>query len=339
MTSGAEYRVTEGQDFVLTPSTIGAKAQSYYGSSRVRPAEISDSVVFVQEKGQKIRDLQFSIENARYSGNVLSIRSEHLFKGKTVVQMAYAEDPYGILWCIMSDGTLLGLTYLKENQIWAWHRHETDGTFESVATIREGDRDAVYLVIKRNVDGSDVRYVERMEPRYTDAAENAFFVDSGITYSGVATTTITGLTHLEGKTVKVLAAGNVVNDLTVSGGQITLPRAATPVHVGLGYNCDLKTLGIDDPETTLQGRKKNVSEVVLSVLESRGAWIGPDENNLVEVKPRFDSDGYDAIALKTFEERVNIEPDWTDGGQVLIRQPDPLPLTILAVTPEFDIGG
>lgn len=339
LTAGAEFRVTEGQDFILTPSTIGAKVQSYYGASWVRPTTVGNTVIYVQEKGGRIRNLDYSVDDGKYTGNDLSVMSEHLFKDRTVVEMAYAAEPYGILWCVMSDGTLIGMTYQKEHQVWGWHRHETDGEFESVAVIREGNRDAVYFVIKRVIDGNTVRYVERMEPRYDDVAENAFFVDSGLTYSGTATTAISGLDHLEGETVVAVADGNVVENLTVTSGAITLPTAASLVQIGLPYVSEAKTLILDNTETTLQGRKKNVASVSMRILNSRGGWVGPTTDDMIEIKPRFDSDGYDPIALKSYEQGVAITADWNDNGQIVVQQPDPLPMAITAITPEFDIGG
>lgn len=339
LTSGAEYRVTEGQDFVLTPSTIGARAQSYNGTSWVRPATVNDSIIFVQEKGSRMRDLNYSVESGKYTGNDLSVMSEHLFQGRTVVEMAYAPEPFGILWCVMSDGALCGMTYQKEHQVWGWHRHETDGFFESVAVIREGNRDAVYFIVRRTIGGVTKRYVERLEERITTSAADAYFVDCGLSYSGAAATVISGLSHLEGKTVVALADGIVVENLVVASGQITLPRAASTVHVGLPYTCRAKTMEIDDTGTTLQGRKKNISEVAVRFLNSRGGWVGPDEDHMIEIKPRFDSDGYNAITLKSFEQRVTINADWNDYGQIVIEQRAPLPMTITAITPEFDIGG
>lgn len=339
LTAGAEYRVTEGQDFVLTPTTIGAKAQSYYGASWVRPATVGNSVVYVQEKGNRLRSLDFDISEARYKGNDLSVMSEHLFRNRSVVEMDYSAEPYGILWCVMSDGTLLGLTFQKEHEVWGWHRHDTDGEFESVAVVREGDRDAVYFIVKRVIDGDVVRYVERLESRIdTDAAE-AFFVDCGLSYDGEPTTTLVGLEHLEGEVVVALADGMVVPDLEVLDGTVTLAVPARRVHVGLPYVSEIQTLVLDDAQTTLQGRKKNVAELILRVLSSRGGWAGPALDRMLEIKPRYDSDGYDPIELKTFEQRISVTPDWNDEGQIIIQQRDPLPLAITAITPEFDIGG
>ncbi len=339
LTADTEQRVTDGSNFVLTPSTIGAKPQSYNGASKVRPAIVDDDILFVQEKGNQVRNLGYSTAAAKYTGNDLSIMAEHLFKNKTVVDIAYSEHPYGVLWCVMNDGILLGLTYQPTHKIWAWHQHSTDGLYESVAVISEGNRDATYFVIKRTIDGNTVRYVERLEPRYTDSAENAFFVDSGLSYDGSPTTAISGLGHLEGETVIVLADGNVIRDLVVSSGAITLPNAASVVHVGLSYISDIETLGIDSNQQSTQGRKKNVSQIAIRFQDSRGGWAGPDENNLLEIKPRHDSDSYDTVSLKTNERKINIEPGWNDDGQILIRQIDPLPMSILSLTPEFDIGG
>jgi len=339
LTSGNAYRITEGQDFVLTPSTIGAKPQAYTGASKVRPAIINDSILFASEKSGKIFDLNYAIESARYSGNDVSIMAEHLFEGRSIVDMDYSKDPFGVLWCVMDDGALIGLTYQKEHKVWAWHRHDTDGQYESVASIAEDGRDATYFVVKRTINGSDVRYIERLEKRYNDVSENSFYVDSGLSYNGSPVTVLTGLDHLEGETVITLADGNVVRDLTVSSGSITLPRAASIVHVGLQYLSDIVTLGIDSAEQSTQGRKKSIAEVAIRFQKSRGGWVGPDTDNLIEIKPRFDSDSYNTIALKTNERRITISPDWNDDGKVAIRQLDPLPMSILTITPEFDIGG
>lgn len=339
LTSGAIHKVTEGRDFVLTPSTIGAKPQSYIGASDVRPAVVSDSILFVQDKGSRIRDLNYGIDEAKYTGNDLSIMAEHLFTNRTVVDMAYAVEPCGILWCVMSDGKLIALTYQKEHKVWAWHRHETDGFFESVCVISEDERDDTYFVVRRLIDGVWKRYVEKLADRVVTDAKQSIFLDSCVTYNGAATTTIPGLNHLEGREVTVLSDGNVVRGLTVTSGTITLPRAASIVHIGIPYTCEIETLGIDSNDQPTLGRKKNVAEVAIQVLQSRGGWVGPNLDNMIEIKPRFDSDGYNTIALKTFEQRVNITPDWNDDGSVIVQQRDPLPMTILAVTPEFDIGG
>lgn len=345
LTSGAEWRVTEGQDEVLTPSTVGTRIQSYNGASWVPPEVIGDTVVYVQEKGARIRDIKYEFVDDKYSGNDLSIMAEHLFEGCDIIEMAYAAEPYGILWAVRSDGVLLGMTYQREHQVWAWHQHTTDGEFESVAVISEDGRDATYATVKRIINGSVKRYVERLEPRFTSSAEDVFCVDSGLSYDGTATDTFSGLGHLEGKSVVAVADGNVVSNLTVSGGQVTLPRAASKVHIGLPYTPAVELLDIDVSSMveTLKGREVSVSSVILEVEKSRGGWVGPKTDDgstgtMVEIKPRFDADGYGSISLKTFKQEVTIEPQWSKGGGIRIEQRAPMPLAILSVIPEIDVS-
>jgi hypothetical protein len=348
LTSGGEWKTSEGQEQVLTPATPGAKQQSYNGSSWVPPVVVNSTALYLQEKGARIRDLGYEFSSDKYTGNDLSLMSEHLFEGFEITSMAYSAEPYSILWCVRDDGVLLGLTYQREHQVWGWHQHITDGLFESVATVAEGNRDAVYVIVKRTIDGGTKRYVERMDPREQTNAEDCFYVDSGLTYDDVPATVITGLAHLEGEAVAVLADGNEVIDLTVASGSITIPRAASKVHVGLAYLPAIELLDIDVTSSvdTLKSKSLSVSKVFIEVEKSRGGFIGAKPSAdilgtpiLREIKPRFQSDEYDSIALKTFIQEVIIDPQWSKGGGVRIEQRSPLPLAILSVIPSVDKGG
>lgn len=346
LTSGGEWIMTEGQDRVLTPSTIGVRIQSYNGCSIVPPVVINSTALFLQEKGARLRDLGYEFSSDKYTGNDLSLMSEHLFEDKQVTAMAYAAEPYSIVWCVRDDGVMLGLTYQREHQVWGWHQHSTQGQFESVASVTEGERDAIYVIVKRNVNGSDVRYVERLEHRESINAEDCFYVDSGLSYIGAPATVISGLDHLEGETVTILTDGYTVPDQVVASGAITLERAASKVHVGLSYTPVIETLDIDTPSPgqTVKAQSVSVSKVTIEVEGSRGGFVGPRQDNgsappMSEIKPRFDSDNYDPIALKTYKSDVFIEPQWSKGGGVRIEQRAPLPMSILSVIPQIDIGG
>ena len=344
LTSGGEWRVTEGQDEVLTPATAAVRIQSYNGASWVTPAVINDTIVYVQEKGARIRDLRYAVSSDENVSNDLSIMAEHLFEGHEILEMTYSAEPYGILWLVRDDGVLLGMTYQREHQVWAWHQHVTDGEFESVASISENGRDATYVIVKRTINGSDVRYVERFEPRVSSAAEDVFCVDSGLSYSGAATNTLSGLSHLEGETVVAVADGNVIKDLTVSSGSVSLPYEASKVVIGIPYTPAIELLDIDssDSQNTLRAKPVTVSEITLEVEDSRGGFIGAvggSSDDMVEIKSRSDSDGYDAISLTTSELRQSIMPEWGSGGGVRIEQRDPMPLAILSVIPHVSVGG
>jgi hypothetical protein len=345
LTSGGEWKATEGQDQVLTPATMGVKPQSFNGASFVPPVIINDTAIYVQEKGSRIRNLGYEFSADKFKSSDLSLMSEHLVEGHQIEEMAFAAEPYGILWCVRDDGKLLGFTYQREHQVLGWHQHDLGGVVESVTVISEDNRDALYMIVKRTVDGSEVRYIERMEIRDVSSAANAFCVDSGLSYNGAPATVISGLGHLEGEEVAVLADGNEVTGFTVSSGSITLPREASIVHVGLAYTPVIELLDIDTPgATSLKGREVSVSRVVIEVESSRGGFVGPKLDSggtgqMLEIKPRFESDGYDTIALKTFKQEVSIDPQWTKGGGIRIEQRSPLPLAILSVIPTVDIGG
>lgn len=349
LTSGGEWKVNEGQDKVLTPSTAGVKNQSYNGSSWVKPIIVNDTILYLQEKGSRIRDLNGGDFGEKYTGNDLSIMSEHLFEGHQITEMTYADEPYGVAWCVRDDGVLLGLTYLREHQVWGWHRHTTDGEFESIITISEDGRDALYAIVKRTINGATVRYVERLEKRESTNAEDAFCIDSGLSYDGVPATSFTGADHLEGEAVAVLADGYVVEGKTITGGGFTLDRAASKVHFGLPYTPVIELLDIDTASTvqTVKAQSVSVSVVTIEVEKSRGGFVGPrkDDNgnaqviNYQEIKPRFESDNYDIVSLKTHKQEVSIDPQWSKGGGVRIEQRSPLPLAILSVIPRVDVGG
>lgn len=346
LTSGGEWILTEGSDRVLTPSTAGVRIQSYNGSSKIPPVVINSTALYIQEKGSKLRDLGYEFSSDKYTGNDLSLMSEHLFEGKQLTAMAYAAEPYSIVWCVRNDGVLLGLTYQREHQVWGWHQHDTQGTFEDITTITEGERDAPYVIVKRNVNGLDVRYVERMEPRESINAVDCFYVDSGLTYDGAPATVISGLSHLENETVSILSDGYTVEDQLVVGGAITLQRAASKVHVGLGYVPTIETLDIDiaAPTQTAKSNSVSVAKVTIEVEGTRGGFVGPKKDNgtsptMLEIKPRFDSDAYGSIALKSYKAEIFVEPQWSKGGGIRVEQRAPLPLAILSIIPQVDVGG
>jgi len=436
LTAGGVWRITEGQDLVLTPSTVGARRSSAHGASWVTPAIVGDSIVYVQSKGARLRDVSYEFAADKYQGGDLSVTAEHMFESNEILDMTYSEEPYSILWVVRDDGQLIGLTYLKAHEVFAWHRHVTDGLFESVTTISENGRDATYAIVNRTIGGLTKRYVERIEPRLFLTAEESFCVDSGLSYdgrnAGATTMTVTtatdylpgsaltvtasaaafligdvgnvveltdatdgrkyrititgytsptvvtgevnfalpvplqatatlvwslakdlmsGLAHIEGKTAAVLADGNEVQGLVVTGGAITLPTPASVVHIGLPYTCTLDTLDIDmtKEKETLKGKEVSVSRVFVEVDQSRGGWVGPiadpessddtTESDMLEIKPRFVADGYDAVRLKTHKQEVTINPEWNLGGGIRVQQRSPLPLTVLSIIPEISVGG
>lgn len=191
LTGSAEWRVSSVNSDAITPSSISVRPQSYIGASNVQPVIINNSLVYGAARGGHVRELGYSWQSSGFVTGDLSIRAAHLFDNLSIVDMTFSKAPLPIIWFVSSNGNLLGLTYIPEQQIGAWHHHDTDGTFESVTCVAEGNEDVVYVVVKRLINGSYVRYIERMETRQVSAIQNCFFVDSGATYNGTNTTATT----------------------------------------------------------------------------------------------------------------------------------------------------
>lgn len=344
LTAGGEFRIFADGAPAITPTSLSIKPLGYSGASNVQPALTSRSILYVQAQGSRVRELVYAAgpdaQPAQTSD--ISIMAPHLFNGYTITDVAYCRAPVPMMWCVRSDGTLLGMTYVPEQQVYGWHQHTTDGTFESVAVVGEGSEDVLYAVVRRTVNGRTVRYVERLQSRLFVAQADAFCVDSGLTYQGAPATTISGLRHLEGRTVQVLADGAVHPTRTVTGGSITLDAPASIVHVGLGYNSDLQTLPLAFEGAAAGGQflRKNVNAVALRVTQSSLVKAGPAFNKLSEYPDREVTDNYDnPPALRTAELRMAIGPSWNSDGGVCVRRDQPVPLTVLSMALEVASGG
>lgn len=340
LTSAAEWLVSSINSDAITPTTVNVRPQSYIGANNVQPVVINNTMLYCAARGGHARELAYSDNAKGFVTGDLCLRSAHLFDSLSLMDMAYQKAPQPVAWFVSSNGKLLGFTYVPEQQVGAWHRHDTDGVFESCCTVAEGNEDRLYCVIRRTIDGNQVRYIERMASRKFTDPEDAFFVDCGITYDGAPATNISGLGHLEGKTVSILADGAPVAQQVVTSGAIALDIAASVVQIGLPITADLQTLPMAAQIDAAfgQGREKNVNKVWLRVYESSGIFAGPALDRLKEYKQRTGEPYDSAPALKTEELQIVVSPKWGDGGQVYIRQQDPLPLTIVSMSIEVALG-
>ncbi|HEX7386244.1 MAG TPA: hypothetical protein VF285_03075 [Castellaniella sp.] len=341
LTSSAEWAIVPINSDAITPDTTSVRPQSYVGASNVQPVIVNNTLLYSAARGGHARELAYNWQASGFVTGDLSLRAPHLFDTYRIVDMAYAKAPIPLVWMVSTSGDLLGLTYVPEQQVGAWHRHDTDGAFESCAVVAENEEDVLYCIIRRSVNGQEVRYVERMASRYITSPDNAFFVDSGMTYAGAPAKTISGLDHLEGKEVSILADGGVHPRQVVTDGSIHLEHEASVVQVGLPITAELATLPIAMQIDSAfgQGRPKNINQVWLRVFQSSGIFVGPSLDRLTEAKQRTDEPYGSAPALKTEEIAIRTTPSWSDGGQVYVRQSDPLPLTVVALTVEVALGG
>lgn len=341
LTTGGEFRVGSG-DGPITPGTVSIKPQGYSGASNVQPVVTSGSILYVQAQGSRVRELGYNWESNSYRTLDVSIMAPHRFNGHTIRQIAYSRAPDQIMWAVRDDGLLLGLTYVPDQQVFGWHAHDTDGFVESVCTIAEDNEDALYVVVRREVAGRSVRYVERLRSRVFVDQEDAFFVDSGLSYSGTPVTTLSGLWHLEGRTVDILADGAVHPRKVVTGGAVSLDYAASVIHVGLPYTSDLRTLPlvIEGSPAAGQGTIKNISRAHIRVTQSSIVQAGPSFDRLREYPARSVSDPYGSPpALQDGELSISVDPSWNNDAALCVRQDGPLPLTVLSMTLEIQTGG
>lgn len=199
LTDSGEFSIRGDASGVITPADINTQPHGYSGSSPLAPLLIGSTALFVQARGSIVRDLFFDFSSDGYVGKDLTIFSSHLIDDFDIVDWAYQQIPHSIVWAVRDDGTMIGLTYVREHDLWGWHRHDTDGVIENVATVPEGGEDALYMVVKRTINGSDVRYVERMHTRLLVDIVDSVFVDCSLTYDGTnssaTTMTLSGGTN------------------------------------------------------------------------------------------------------------------------------------------------
>lgn len=337
MTSSAEFTLSGGTGTTaVTPTNLNVLRETTFGSGDVRPLRAGASTIMIQKGGEKVKEVTFSLDTDGLVGRDLTVLGEHLARGG-VTDMVWQQEPELILWFVRGDGTLIGLSYDPANNTIGWHQHPLGGSgvVESITAIPSGTEDQVYLSVKRTIDGSTVRHIVYMKSIYFNQdVGDAFYVDSGITYDGAATTTITGLDHLEGESVQILADGSTHPDKTVSSGSITLDRQASKVHVGLSYNSLVETLrleaGADDG--IAQGKIKRIHGITARFLDTVGAELGPDVNNLDRLPFRDSSMSMDtAVPLFNGDKEIFFPSGYENDAQVVIRQSQPLPMTIVAI--------
>jgi hypothetical protein len=351
MTSGAEWRCWPGPSSnALTPGACFTLPQTAHGSSHVPPVQAGNDVLFIKEKGSRVVALRFDAIQDQYQSFDMSILASHLLYDSSgahrIVEWAFAAEPHQVIWGARDDGVLLGFTYMREHDVYAWHRHVTDGRVESVATVTEADgfggyEDAVWLIVNRTVNGQTRRYLERMVSRTFPTIADAWFVDCGLVYDGGPVSEVSGLDHLEGKTVAILGDGSVVPSQVVTGGAVPLDSAYSKVIVGLPYTADLETLNLElatQTGPTAQGQMKKIGQVTVRVKEARGLSVGLNQGALAEVKQRSQETLGTALQPFSGDWQISVPSEWNRDGRIFVRQSYPLPATVLDLIPEVNVG-
>lgn len=319
------------------------------GASSIEPLSVGGATLYVGQGSRKIRELVLGDQN-RYIAPELTILAEHMVKSGAK-DWAFAEKPDPTIWAVMGDGLLTAITYDREQKQLGFARHDLGGIVENVAVIPgvEAGYDDVYVVVRRTINGATKRYLEVLERPFDsdlDGIEDGFFVDCGLSYSGTAITTVTGLGHLEGRSVVALADGGVVRGLTVSGGSITLPYAASNIHVGLPFTSRAVTLPYAGPgqDGTLFGRRRNIIAAYIDVLSTGALKVGSAGSDrwtpelIEQILKSGDGLFGNPIDLQTGFVRCDYESSWAEGnGQIVMETDAPLPALIRSL--ELQVEG
>lgn len=344
-TGSGEYGIGTG-DGVL--NAVEPRQQRYggNGTTGVRPLIVGDSILFVDRSGRMVRDLRYSFESDGYAGNDLTVFVPHFFLGRQIVDWCYSHSPYGIIWVVLSDGSVCSLTYKREQEVWAWTEHDFGGFVESICAVRESSYDAVYLIVRRNINGTQKRYVERMDNRLIEGNDpmDVCFLDCAVTQvngPGSGTNTVSGLGHLNGMTITVIADGDVYENIPVSGGNAILPVGFTIAHAGLPYVSEGETLPIAvelKGTGNSRGLPTKATEVMVQMEKTRGIEVRTTDATSGTQMVQTIADLSDEIPLFTGLWRFDLPPDWNSSGTIRIIQKWPLPMNVLAVSPRWSIG-
>lgn len=344
-TAGGEHICRELTDSeAFGPANVTIVKSSEYGSKGLQPLRVGESLLFVQRSGRKLREITYDALQDGYKTTDLSILASHLVpKGKSIVSMTYQKEPHSIVWAARSDGLLLGFTFNREQDVTGWHRHVLGGSgiVECVEAVPSpnNDRDDLWMIVRRTIDGATQRYVEYMEAEFEsgDTQADAFYVDSGLTYDSTPATTISGLDHLEGETVDVLADGASHPQRTVASGAITLQRSASVVQVGLPCPAKLATVRMNAgaADGTAQGKTKRINRVVVRLLDTLGGEMGPAEDETDEILFRSSGDAMNsAPPVFTGDKDIVWRGGYEKDAIIWYVNEQPLPATVVAIMPQ-----
>lgn len=331
------------------PDNVRSVPQTSYGSRKLRPLEVGESVLFVERAGRRIRDAKYSFEIDKYKAEDVTVLAEHLFRKHGVVDWAYQQQQDSVVWCVLADGSVAAMTFNRERGVIAWAPQPfggPDAFVEAVECIpsRDNSTDDPWFIVRRTVNGQVQRTVEYMtDYRLVDKGRGeAFHVDCGTTYRGAATTVITGLSHMEGQEVDICVNGATHPPRTVTGGSVTLNWPGTLVHVGYRFTSRFQSmrLEVQGGGGTSQGAKKGLSEVLLRVHNTAGGRYGGRAEQLDPIPniPTALPPGTPAPLVSQ-----DLEVTWNNGfepnGYIFFEISEPQPATLVAIVAEAQING
>ena len=326
LTSSTEFSIAGPNNNAISGiSSNIIKDHTSHGSNQVRPVKIGREVIYIQRDGRRVRAISYSVTEDANKAPDITVMAEHITKEGSITDLTFAQNPDYVAWAVRADGYLLSLTLDRDYEVMAWARHNTDGFFESVGSVKgTSASDDVYFIVKRTINGVTKRFVETFD--YED--EDTAYMDCAAYYAGASTSTITGLNYLEGKTVAVIADGNVHPDCVVTGGVITLQYPVTKALVGLGFTTTVELLNPEfgDVNSSTQGRRVSINEVILRFKDTINAKL-----NGKVIPFRTTSINFDTPLPPFTGDKKAREVGWKDTENLVITSDTATPFTLLGV--------
>lgn len=356
-TYGGEFSLQGGIEKPITPTNVRIRPESAHGSKGVRPVTVGKESIFVQRSGRKARAMGYQYNVDGYVAPDVTVMAEHITDGG-ITMLAYQQEPDLLMFAVRGDGAMLTCTLDRDQSVIGWAKHYTEGAFESVAAIPNGDRDEVWVIVRRTVNGATVRYLEIFDETFAPILPGAAYtgfppapvaavygctVDCGKSFDNASGQTVFNVPHLIGKMVDIVADGSVMAQQVVGGsGNVTLTRASHRTLIGLHFRTEI---GLLTPEVgsgtgTAQGNSMRTSEITLRFLNTIGARVLDGEGHEQEVPfRRFGADVLDR-APALFTGNVRIETLGWDRGrsELTIVQEQPLPMHLLSAMRKFTVN-
>lgn len=327
LTTGNEW-IIEGAS-VITPAKINPRPQTMRGSNTCHPQHIGNRIVHVQRSGKTVRDLGYQYDADNYNGDDLTLLATHLTEGHKLVSSAYIQEPNSTLYYVRDDGVLLSLAFIKEQNVFAWSHHKTDGKYKKVASIPNGASDVLYVTVERN----GKTYIERFNP----GIEAAVYMDSYVTGSGRSIEA----SHLTGKTVQILADGTRLQDAVVpENGLVAFGQSFSDITIGLAYETRVKQPGPDIglKEGTMQARISKINTVVLRVEKSYGGHIGYTFKDKDMDELRYED--YEMLETGDIVQQMPVANIGSNTkNHICIKHNEPFPFELNAIIREVSIDG
>jgi hypothetical protein len=340
-------KVNSGQ--IFSSDNIEVVKQPQRGSAQVWPVQTDSSTIFVQRGGRKLREADYSLDQDRYVAPNINVWQRHILKGGAL-QLAFQAEPEELLLAVRGDGQVALHPHVPEQETRGFSRlgHAAGAVISACVIPGSGEADELWALVQRTDDG--YRSVEQQAGAWVEGETqltDAFFIDSGATYSGAPTTTVSGATHLAGRTVAVLADGAVVPDRSVDGGgNLTPPLdlAASTVQIGLAYSARLTWLRpeIRNPlgGGTMQGKRKRLVAIALRLLDTVGIKVDPGTGKADQLIDRPGSALMDRPVPPFTGDTTSksLSGSWDRDGQGTIISDDPLPCMVIAGMPRLEVS-